>query len=138
MKKKSRNDIILIASLCLTAILAGFFLYFKDYFRDSKSELRLEIIVDGEVVDTYEIDSGKDDITITLDTGNTVVISDGEVYMKEADCPDGLCIRQGSISRAGESVICLPHKLVLRIVDVSDWGSDTDNDNDDGLDVMPR
>lgn len=46
---------------------------------------------------------------------NLLLIENGQVWVTDADCPDQLCVRQGSISRNGESIICLPHRLVIRI-----------------------
>lgn len=46
---------------------------------------------------------------------NLLVVENKSVWMEDAGCPDGLCIRQGHISRSGESIICLPHKLVVTI-----------------------
>lgn len=46
---------------------------------------------------------------------NLLFISDGKASVSDADCPDGLCIKTRSIRRNGESIICLPHKLVIQI-----------------------
>lgn len=46
---------------------------------------------------------------------NLLFISDGEASISDADCPDGLCIKTRSIRQGGESIICLPHKLVIQI-----------------------
>ncbi len=46
---------------------------------------------------------------------NLLVIEGGSVRLEDADCPDRLCVRQGAIRRSGESIICLPHKLVITI-----------------------
>ena len=46
---------------------------------------------------------------------NTLVINGGKASIVSADCPDKLCVHQQEISKAGESIICLPHKLVVRI-----------------------
>lgn len=46
---------------------------------------------------------------------NLLVIEGGSARLEDADCPDRLCVRQGAISRSGESIICLPHKLVITI-----------------------
>lgn len=54
-------------------------------------------------------------IEIDEDGRNTVVIEDGSVYMKDADCPDKYCEKQGKISTAGDSIICLPHRLSVEI-----------------------
>ena len=70
-----------------------------------------------------------------LDTGNMLVIKDGHASIKNADCPDGLCIKQGSISKSNESIICLPNKLVVRIVE-DKASSSKDEDNDTGVDVI--
>ena len=35
--------------------------------------------------------------------------------MKEADCPDQICVRHKAISKSGESIVCLPHKVVVEI-----------------------
>lgn len=130
--KKIRNDIILICILCITAAVACFFLYFK---ADNAEKMQLQILIDGELIETYDYSTDEDFYKeIALDIGNTIVIENGQIYMKEANCPDGLCIKQGEISKDGQSIICLPHKLVVRLVELS---RDNFSEND-GLDVMPR
>lgn len=46
---------------------------------------------------------------------NTFSIQNGSVSMVEADCGDHTCIQTGSIQENGESIVCLPHRLVLQI-----------------------
>lgn len=46
--------------------------------------------------------------------GNTVVIEDGAVYMRDADCPDGICVAQGRLNGAG-LIVCLPNRVVVRV-----------------------
>ena len=45
----------------------------------------------------------------------TVCIDNGRAFVSESSCPDGLCIACGAISRHGETVVCLPAGIVLRI-----------------------
>ena len=40
--------------------------------------------------------------------------------MEEADCPDGYCKEQGHISKNKQTIVCLPHKLVVEISDDSE------------------
>ena len=47
---------------------------------------------------------------------NTLVILGGEVWLLDADCPNQLCVKTGKIRYAGQSIVCLPHKLAVRIV----------------------
>jgi len=46
---------------------------------------------------------------------NTLVIRDGRADIVAADCPDRLCVHQPSITRDGESIICLPHRITVTV-----------------------
>ncbi len=46
---------------------------------------------------------------------NTIEIKDGRVRMKDADCPDRICMRQGWIERSGEAITCLPNRIVVEV-----------------------
>ena len=35
--------------------------------------------------------------------------------MKDADCPDKLCEKTGKISKNGETIVRLPHRVVVEI-----------------------
>lgn len=52
---------------------------------------------------------------------NTVVIEDGQVYMQYADCPDKLCMRQGSISDNRKEIICLPNRVTISVIKKSEY-----------------
>ncbi|HAL62983.1 MAG TPA: hypothetical protein DCO93_00905 [Clostridiales bacterium] len=51
---------------------------------------------------------------------NTAIIENGSVYMKDADCPDKLCIHQGKISDSSKKIICLPNKVVIEVIKKSE------------------
>ncbi|MDR1082404.1 MAG: NusG domain II-containing protein [Coriobacteriales bacterium] len=46
---------------------------------------------------------------------NTVRIAGGQVCVESADCPNQNCVEQGEIREPGQTVVCLPHKLVVAI-----------------------
>lgn len=46
---------------------------------------------------------------------NVVTIKGGEVSVTEASCKNQVCVKHSSISQSGESVVCLPNRLVVRI-----------------------
>ena len=48
---------------------------------------------------------------------NTVVVQNGTVRVSDADCPNHDCVNQGAISKAGQQIVCLPHKLTIDISD---------------------
>ena len=65
--------------------------------------------------------SGKENIQrieIPGKVGKCVMVIDGaEVYMESADCPNQICVHHSSISHKGETIICLPNRVVIEIVD---------------------
>lgn len=46
---------------------------------------------------------------------NLVRVQSGTVCIADADCPDRTCVRMGAISRAGETLVCLPHRLTITL-----------------------
>jgi hypothetical protein len=46
---------------------------------------------------------------------NVVIIDEGSVSVSEASCKNQVCVRHGSISHTGESIVCLPNRLVVSI-----------------------
>ncbi len=70
------------------------------------------VTVEGEVVARLDLSM---DTAIQLDTGHTVAVSDGRVLVVDAPCPDHICVHHPPISRAGESIICLPYRLIVTV-----------------------
>ena len=60
-------------------------------------------------------------IRVTLDGKNygtySLSMDDGKAYMEEANCPDGYCEEQGKISGHTQTIVCLPHKLVVEVLE---------------------
>ena len=54
------------------------------------------------------------DAEIALDRAS-VLVSNGKICIAQADCPDQVCVKTGSISRAGESIVCVPNKITITI-----------------------
>ena len=108
-----KQDFILIFALLAVAVVA----FFVISNVISKDGAKVQVLVDGEIFYEYNLDENGE-YSIETDMGaNTLVIKDKKAYVSEADCPDKLCVKQGEISKSGQSVICLPHKLVVTIVD---------------------
>lgn len=109
-----KNDIILIVTILIIAI--GGIVY---YTISKKDGADVVIYVDGEKYETLELNKDQE-FSIKDDDGtviNTLVIEDNAAYMKEATCPDHICIYQAKISKTGESIVCLPHQVVIMIED---------------------
>ncbi len=107
-----RNDVYLAAAVTAAAFLLWGILH---VFLSSPGQ-RITVTQDGKVLGTYSL-TVENTLTFTDEKGgmNRLVIHGGEAYMEEADCPDKLCMLQKAISGKGESIICLPHRLVVEV-----------------------
>lgn len=112
--KIKKNDI----RLALAVLAAALSLFGWQRYHYGKMEGNARVIVEreGEMIGNYPL-ADEERLTFTDDRGrkNVMAIRGGQVSMEEADCPDKLCVKHKPIDRNGESIICLPHKLVIRI-----------------------
>lgn len=46
---------------------------------------------------------------------NLFQVQDGTAIVAEADCRDQICVNHTAVSKKGESIVCLPHGLVIEI-----------------------
>ncbi len=86
------------------------------------------IKVDGEVYDNIPLSSNDEELSLNINTEkgyNVVSIKDSNIRISHANCKDALCVNQGEISSVGETVVCLPHKLIIEIK-----GKDNDSSSD--------
>lgn len=113
-KKKTfgRRDLILLLAVLVIGLIGIVILY----TRPAALNGEVEVAVDGEVVMTLPL-SEDTEVTIEgVDGGeNLLVIQGGTAKIESASCPDGICVRHYAISRDGESIICLPNRVVVTI-----------------------
>ena len=121
-RKFGRNDVILIACLFLLCLVA----YGGMRMFGTKKGNEVTITRDGQEYGTYALNKDQT-IEITDEDGkvtNTLVIADGKADMKDADCPDRLCVKQKAISRQNENIVCLPNKIVVTVTESDAKGVD--------------
>ncbi len=107
-KKTLRRDIILIGALLL--LTAAAFLLINGQRTAGTSVI---VCVNGQETARYSLLL---DGVYALNGGtNVLTIENGAAFMKEADCPDGLCIRQGGIRYEGQCITCLPNRLTVTV-----------------------
>lgn len=113
-----KKDFILIGILLVIA-LAGLGVTQLLQHQEGAS---VTITVGGETYGTYPLNQSRV-IEINDDKGyNKVIIENGRVHMEAADCPDQYCVQHAAIHSDHETIICLPHELVVEITggEVSD------------------
>lgn len=108
----SVRDIILLCSVLL--LCTCIFLLMLTH---GKKGFKVSITVDGEVVKEMELFTDEE-YCLQTDKGlNKIIVKDGSVSVAEADCPDKVCVNHKPISDKGETIICLPHRMVIEIED---------------------
>lgn len=106
LEKRDKLLIVIVVCVALCAFLAH-----QIIGGDGASKVTVK--VNGELKGTYSL---AEDQTIEINGGTNILqIKNGKADMTEADCPDQLCVNQRAISRQGESIICLPHKVVVEV-----------------------
>ena len=106
--KKMIADIILIAAVLIIAL--SVFLIVE---LSRKEGAFVRVSVNGESVAEYSLSV---DGEYSLNGGtNILVIENGEAYIKWADCPRQICVKDGKISRTGERITCLENRVVVEV-----------------------
>lgn len=104
----------ILALLVLAVVASGAWIAF---FRGETEDLRVVIEVDGEVYASYDMDEVKGIIPISTPNGgeNRLWVQEDLVFMDSANCPDQTCVKQGVIKDGTVPIVCLPHKVIVRI-----------------------
>ncbi len=106
-----KADIILAAVLLILGFGSMAFAY-----APSGNDLSLYISVEGKEYKTLSLD---EDISLDIDSEyghNRLVISDGKAWVEDADCRGKDCMGFGKISKEGQMIVCLPHKLMIQVI----------------------
>ncbi len=110
---KQKKDLLLIAVVLVIA--AGGFLI--NYMIHRKPAATVEVSVDSKTVAAFDLSKDTDTVIDGYNGGtNHLIIKDGVVWISEASCPDKVCIHQGRISMNGELIVCLPNRMIAKIV----------------------
>ncbi|MBQ5969668.1 MAG: NusG domain II-containing protein [Clostridia bacterium] len=105
------GDVVLVAVLLLCCAA----LFLAPHLKKQPGGLTAQLIVDGEVRETVVLSSLDGEVTRTVN-GCTVVFSPNDARFESADCPDGLCVKQGRLKAAGDTAVCLPNRVVVTLI----------------------
>ncbi len=120
MKSFSKNDLYLIIAFLAVFALITVFLQLT-----GKEGTQVQVSVDAKVIATYPL---SEDISVVIDGfgggTNRLEIKGGSAYLTDTSCPDHLCEKMGKINSVGQSIICLPNRVVVEIT--GDYSSEYD------------
>ena len=112
----TRRDRILIAGVIALAAILGIVFYIKNRVLAPDTPPVVTATIDGQLYGAWAL---TEDIEVDIDTQyghNHLTIKDGHAQVTDADCPDAVCVRHRAVSRVGQSILCLPHKVAVTVV----------------------
>lgn len=112
LNKKHKNDIFLILGILCLALIG--FIIFKINLKDGGYA---NVLIDGKLTQSFDLKEEIKTVIVTEKGNNTLVIENGKAFIQNADCPDKICAKHRKISKTGETIVCLPHKLVIEITE---------------------
>ncbi|MGE5483782.1 MAG: NusG domain II-containing protein [Ignavibacteriales bacterium] len=74
--------------------------------------------VQGVDVERLPLEPAREPVNRTVQGAigrSTFEISGGRVRMISSDCPDKVCVKMGWISQAGQVIVCLPNRVILKV-----------------------
>ncbi len=75
---------------------------------------RAVLYCDGKPVKTFDL-SVDTEFVFENDYVNIITVKNGSILVRDADCPDRVCVYSGKISKSGQTICCLPNKVVIRV-----------------------
>ncbi len=126
--KFNRCDALVALAVVLLAVAAALAFYLP---RSQSGALTVVISVGGEEIERIPLTAMPDTPTrIKGRSGYTLSVSPSYndlpgakgmgVYVSESDCPTQDCVHTGVITRAGQSIVCLPAQVVICLEGSSD------------------
>ena len=108
-KKQRIRSIVIFIILVVVGLLAYGMLHSAD------TGSYAVITVDGKEYQRLPLNINTEQKIQTNNGYNTICVEGGQVYVKEADCANQVCVKTGEISARGEVIACLPHKLTVTV-----------------------
>ena len=107
-----KGDVFIIAALSLLCLL----LFIPTFFSSDK---KIAVIYfNGEVKEEIDLSAVSDDYIVEIG-GCKLKIERGAATFVDSDCPDKLCVKRGALAHGGDTMACVPNKVVVSIRDGS-------------------
>jgi len=123
----TRGDKTLIAIALIIAIMLGGLIWLWKTYAPVVDTTEVVIEVDGKIEKRFFLSDLKagEQFKIKGILGYSLLeVGGNEVRAVESPCPDKICIGMGWISHPGQSIVCIPNRVVVRIVGTDDYDYD--------------
>ena len=115
-----KGDRALYLSLIVLIALSGAFaaFHYTGGTKPAVDDMTLEISQNGKISRSVNLAEIKEDTLIKVpckDGFNIISVDKDRVQMASADCPGGDCLREPALTSDRGIIVCLPHKLTLKL-----------------------
>lgn len=110
---KTRTWVIIIAALLIVSAALAVFVHFG-----RAGGTVANIYKDGVCIRSIDLALVTEPYTFTVADAlgeNTIRVEPGRICVLEADCPDRVCVAAGWLEDSASPIVCLPHRLVIRL-----------------------
>ncbi|MDD3705993.1 MAG: NusG domain II-containing protein [Clostridiaceae bacterium] len=113
--KMKKGDLIIIVILAV-ALISWFIINNPGTV---ENERQIVIETNGDLYKAITMEEGMEqqEFHIELENGKyiDIVVDENGAYVKDVVCPDKVCQKTGLINRVGQSIVCLPNRVVIYI-----------------------
>ena len=113
--RPKKLDIVVAAVVVILAAVVALGFYSPKL--GQSDHLTAVISVGEEVIDRVDLTTLKEDKLLTVEGECTlnVLLTESGAEVILSDCPTQDCVHTGHISRAGQSIVCLPGQVVIHL-----------------------
>lgn len=105
------------ALVVLAVLLLGVAAAWLTYGGENSGALTATVKHRGQVVARVELSSLTEEKTVSIDGAYhlTVTLDKTGAAVTDSDCPGQDCLHTGRITRAGQSIVCLPEQVIVTL-----------------------
>ena len=110
---KTRTWVLIF--LCVLLLCAAAMLFLRGAHAGSVAE----IVQDGKVLRRIDLAAVTEEFSFAIPSEhgeNVVTVQPGRICVSSADCPDKTCVQFGWLSDGAVPILCMPHRLMIRMV----------------------
>lgn len=108
MKLFKWSDIVFTLTVVAVSLLVW------GMMQSSPAGERVVVTLDGKEIASLPLDRDTEFI-VRGEYTNVIQIKDGVAFILDTDCPNKICLKEGSIHKNGQSIICAPNKMAATI-----------------------
>jgi hypothetical protein len=113
--KLTITDLLVTALILVVAAVLSLYLF--KTVGDSSSRIAV-VEQNGKIIQEIDLDSLKEKTEVDLsgEYATIILAENGKVCIGSSTCRDQVCVKTGWLTKIGQSSVCLPNRVVVRII----------------------